>query len=157
GSSVALAKLDLASGNLDTVFSPLAANGFLFSGIGTSLGTVYALTASGTSLYVGGDFNSYRGVAGNANALAKLDLTSGAIAPTFSPATNGFPTSLASQVVSALAVSGSSLYVGGNFSNYRSGTGNANGIAKLDLSSGALDTTFSPPTTNGFDFPGTVT
>jgi hypothetical protein len=136
-----LAKLDLASGALDTTFSPAAKNGFD--------APVNALAVSGTSLYVGGLFGAYRGVAHSANHLAKLDLTSGALDATFSPPANNGPNS----GVFALAASSSSLYVGGYFTQYRSDS--ANYLAKVDLATGALDTTFSPQGTasNGFNNP----
>lgn len=124
-----IAKLDLTSGALDGTFSP-ATNGFDDD--------VWVLTATSNAVFAGGGFGSYRGVAGSANHIAKLDAASGALDTTFSPATNGFD-----DWVYALAVSGTSLYVGGEFSAYRGAT-NAFGLAKLDIASGALDTTFSP-------------
>ncbi len=134
-----IAKLDLNTGALDTTFSPPGANGFDHS--------VYALAVSGSSLYVGGHFSAYRGVANSAKNIAKLDLTTGALDTTFSPpGANGF-----NYVVNALAVSGTSLYVGGWFTSYKGVANSAKNIAKLDLTTGALDTTFSPPGANGFD------
>ncbi len=140
-----LAKLDLTTGALDTTFSPVGqnANGFDVD--------VFALTTSGTSLYVGGDFTRYKGVNASANRLAKLDLTTGAIDSTFSPAgqnANGFDAA-----VNALALSGNVLYVGGNFTRYKGVNSSANRLAKLDATTGALDATFSPvgQNANGFD------
>jgi hypothetical protein len=98
---------------------------------------------------VGGTFSAYQGVASSANDLAKLDLVTGAQDATFSPpgaTANGFNGSVAS-----LYASGTSLYVGGGFTAYQGAAGAANRIAKLDLTSGALDTTFSPAAANGFD------
>ena len=142
GSANYIAKLDLNTGALDTTFSPPAANGFN--------GTVYALTSAGSSLYVGGAFTAYKGVANSARRIAKLNLTSGALDTTFSPsAANGF-----NGTVYALTSAGSSLYLGGAFTSYKGVAGSANRIAKLNLITGALDTTFSPPASNGFD--GTV-
>lgn len=137
-SAMALAKLDLVTGVLDKTFSPPANNGF--SGIGCSL------AIAGTSLYVGGSFDDYRGA--SANNIAKLDLVTGALDTTFSPPTNnGFD-----DRVCMLAASMTSLYVTGNFTEYRGDS--ANRVAKLDLVTGALDTTFSPPANNGFDGSG---
>ena len=134
-----IAKLDLTTGALDTTFSPPSANGFN--------GDVPALTVSGTSLYVGGGFTAYRGVANSANRIAKLNLSTGDLDPTFSPpGTNGFDGS-----VYALTVSDTSLYVGGSFTRYRGVADSAKSIAKLNLSTGDLDPTFSPPGANGFD------
>ena len=143
-----LAKLDLTSGALDTTFSPpgQTANGFNVD--------VLALATSSTSLYVGGDFNQYRGAANSAIRLAKLDLTSGALDTTFSPPgqnANGFDA-----VVEALALDGTSLYVGGAFNNYKGVNNSANSLAKLDATSGALDTTFGPAGQNGNGFDADV-
>jgi hypothetical protein len=138
GSASKIAKLDATTGALDTTFSPPGANGFS--------DTVAAVAAYGSSLYVGGYFTGYRGVAGSATRLAKLDLTSGALDTTFSPrAANGFD-----DVVLTFAFAGTSVYAGGGFSVYRGAT-SLNRIAKLDLTSGAADTTFSPPGANGFN------
>ena len=102
---------------------------------------------SGSSLYVGGGFTSYRGIANSAKHLAKLDLTNGSLDTTFSPSgNNGF-----NSYVNALIVAGSSLYVGGFFTDYRGIANSAKNIAKIDLGSGNLDTTFSPSGNNGFD------
>lgn len=138
-----IAKLDLASGALDTTFSPPGANANGFDV------TAHALATAGTSVYVGGIFTSYKGVANSANFVAKLDFTSGAIDTTFSPAgaaTNGFDLD-----VFALAASSTSLYVGGDFNGYKGVANSAIRLAKLDLTTGALDATFSPPNANGFD------
>ncbi|MCM2278901.1 MAG: hypothetical protein NDJ89_12570 [Oligoflexia bacterium] len=140
-----LAKLDLASGAIDTGFSPVGVN---LNGFNMY---VFSLAINGSSLYVGGAFSTYKGVAGSASALAKLDLVTGAIDTIFSPVgagLNGFNSS-----VWTLAVSGASLYVGGVFTAYKGVADSALRIAKLDLSSGAIDTTFSPPGAglNGFD------
>jgi hypothetical protein len=146
-----IAKLDFTTGAIDTTFSPAGAtaNGFdkdvsalAVSGVGVNI-----------SLYVGGRFTAYRGVASSANGLAKLDGINGSIDTTFSPpgaTTNGFN----GNVVSALTVAANSLYVGGDFTAYRGVASSANRIAKLDLTTGAIDTTFSPPGAgNGFDQP----
>ena len=55
--------------------------------------------------------------------------------------------------VLALATAGTSVYVGGVFGTYRGGS--ATCVAKLDKTTGALDTTFSPPGAglNGFPNP----
>ncbi|MFO0676989.1 MAG: hypothetical protein U0169_10660 [Polyangiaceae bacterium] len=139
------AKLDLTTGAIDTTFSPPGgtANGFEQ--------VVSAVAVSGNSVYAGGYFTTYRGSANSANYLAKMDVTSGALDTAFSPpgtTANGFD-----QGVTALATAGTSLYVGGTFTAYRGEQDSARRLAKLDLVSGALDTTFSPPgaTANGFD------
>jgi hypothetical protein len=137
-----IAKLKRPSCELDQTFSPADSNGFN--------GEVTALVVAASSLYAGGNFNSYRGVVDSANRIAKLDLNTGAIDTTFTPSGNdGF-----SSTIWAMTATTSSLYVGGEFSQYRyKGVANSTkSIAKLDLITGALDTTFSPPASNGFSY-----
>jgi hypothetical protein len=145
GNARAIAKLDLATGVLDTTFSPPGTNGFD--------GTVLAFAVASDALYVGGTFSEYRGVADSAHYVAKLDLASGALDPTFSPpgpTANGFAGGRIYPGVYSLVASPTSLYVGGTFSNYRGVSGSAYAIAKLDRASGVIDTIFSPPDVNGF-------
>jgi len=139
-----VAKLDAATCELDATFS--ASGGFEDS--------VYALAVSGNSLYVGGRFTAYRGA--SANRIAKLDTTTGALDQVFSPsATNGFVSNLfpVEAAVFTLAVAGSSVFAGGQFTDYRGVADSAWAIAKLDATTGVLDTTFSPAGlgNNGFD------
>jgi trimeric autotransporter adhesin len=149
--SNAIAKLDLATGNIDTTFNPPGANANGFAGTGGSPGTVFALAISGTSLYVGGGFSAYRGVPNAAYNLAKLDAVSGALDTTFSP--NGASANGFNSTVYALQVAGNALYVGGEFTRYKNVAGSANRLAKLNLTSGALDASFGPngASANGFD------
>ena len=107
-----------------------AANGFN--------NAVSALVTDGTSVFVGGAFTTYRGAP--ANRIAKLS-TSGILDTNFSPSTgaNG-----ANDVVSALFYSSGSVYLGGNFTQYR-GTA-ANRVTKVDAVTGVKNTTFSPDT-----------
>jgi hypothetical protein len=121
-----LAKVDPGSGNLDTTFTQSTGMGYI----------VYALVVSGSSLYVGGYFTTYRG--SPAEKLAKVDLGSGNLDTTFTQSTG------LDGDVRALALSGTSLYVGGHFTTYRGAT--AQGLAKVDLGSGNLDTTFTQST-----------
>jgi trimeric autotransporter adhesin len=127
GSPVAyLAKVDLLSGTVDPNFGAA----------GVTNGVVYALAGAGTSLYVGGYFQSYAGLP--AQNLAKVDLSTGALDQGFTqPVGIGTPT----QWVLSLLASGSSLYAGGNFTSYRSAS--VSSLIKVDLASGALDTTFA--------------
>jgi hypothetical protein len=81
-------------------------------------------------------------------ALAKLDATSGNLDTVFNQAA-GFtePTGTPGYSpvgVTALALSGNALYVGGNFAGYRGTTRYL--MAKLDPNSGALDPQFIPVT-----------
>jgi hypothetical protein len=125
-----LAKLDSVTGALDTNFT-LPSSGFD--------NYVHALAIAGSSLYVGGQFSTYRGLSWQ--SLVKLDSASGVVDPVFSSA-GPFDAS-----VSALAVSGTSLFVGGSFYFY--GADGAEGVAKVDLTTGILDTTFTQA--SGFD------
>lgn len=129
-------KVDKTSGDKDDTFSPN-------SGANGTNSLVYALAASGSHLYLGGSFTSYRGTA--ANYVTKVDLASGVKDTTFSPASgaNG-----ASTQVNSLAFVGTSLYVGGNFTLYRGAA--ANYVARVS-EVGTLDTTFNPAA----DFNGT--
>jgi hypothetical protein len=141
-----IAKLS-TSGVFDTAFSN---NLDVVSGTKATTsgfnGTVYCIALDGTSLYVGGIMTSFKGGSNNAKAIAKLS-TSGVfdtafsdnldVAPGTKAATSGF-----SGIVQAIAVSGTSIYVGGTFSTFKGVTNNANKIAKLSTS-GVFDTAFS--------------
>jgi hypothetical protein len=127
------------SNNLDVVSGTKATT----SGFG---GIVYGIAVDGTSLYVVGNFTSFKGTGNNAKAIAKLS-TSGVFDTAFSnnldvssgvkASTSGF-----SGVVYAIAVSGASIYAGGSFTSFKGVTNNANKIAKLSTS-GVFDTAFS--------------
>jgi trimeric autotransporter adhesin len=123
GSAHTLAKLALADATLDTTFSPAAANG--------TDGNVFALLALGGSLYVGGSFTLYRGVAGSASGLAKLDLVSGDLDTAFGA--NGLPSGYN---VDSFGGVGGTLYLGGLFRRYRSTV--CWFLARVDAASGAL-------------------
>ena len=92
---------------------------------GVSISRVFALAVSGNSLYVGGDF-AFAGGA-TANRVARFDATTQAWASLGSGAANGVRGSFAS--VTALAVSGSSVYVGGPFS--QAGVSPTNNVARF--------------------------
>ncbi len=121
-----LSKVDLMTGIVDPNFGTA----------GVTNGVVYALAASGASLYVGGEFQTFAGLP--AQNLAKVDINTGALDQGFTQST-GLGTS--TQWVMSLLTSGSSLYVGGTFSSYRSAS--VPGLIKVDLTSGALDTSFA--------------
>ncbi len=110
------------------------------NGVGKAGSIVYALAVMGSDLYVGGSFTTvnYGGSGGTpevtANNIAKFDTTTN----TWSALSNGNGNGVSGKYVSALAVMGSDLYVGGLFAtaNY-GGTGGtpavpANNIAKFD-------------------------
>jgi len=131
-----IAKMDTTNATLDGTFNP----GVGANGTGS---TVFTIAISGSDIYLGGLFTTYRSAA--ANYIAKVD-SSGVLDTTFSPAsgTNGFSGS--STTVYSLGVLGSSVYAGGAFQTYRGQV--ACSIAKLS-DTGILDTTFSPAGSNG--------
>ena len=122
-----LSKVDLLTGSIDPNFATA----------GVTNGVVYALAASSTALYVGGQFQTFASLP--AQNLAKIDLNTGGLDRTFTQSTGLGPP--ASGWVMSLLANGSSLYVGGTFTNYRSGS--TSSLIKIDLTSGALDTTFA--------------
>jgi hypothetical protein len=105
---------------------------------------VKSLTVSGSSIYAGGDFTSYRG-SSNANRIMKLDTTSGNLDTTFNSGTTG-----PSSTVNSIIVNGSSMYIAGKFTTYR-GSNNGKYIAKLNSSTGVMDTTFNSSTSGPDD------
>ena len=122
-----------ANGTLDLSFDP---------GTGAN-STIYALAldASG-NVYVGGVFSSVNGVP--RLRVAKLSST-GALDPTFNQSGGG-----ASATVNAIAPPDGAgrIVIGGAFSTYNGVT--ARRIARLNITTGALDTGFNPGGT-GFD------
>ena len=92
-----IAAIDTATAN-PTAFNPGADS------------NVYALALSGTTLYAGGDFNFIQGASGGPYSryfIAAIDTASGN-PTTWNPNANG--------TVAALALTGTTLYTGGNFS-----------------------------------------
>jgi Domain of unknown function (DUF5122) beta-propeller len=122
-----LAKIDATTCAIDPVF--VGGGGF-----GTQAGsTVYALAISGSSLYVVGNVTAYRGAP--IPRMVKLDLTTGAADPAFSPSPQP------DAPPAAIVVSGTSVYVGGEFTHI--GGIAAPYLAKLDAATGAVDTAFA--------------
>ena len=98
--------------------------------VGTFVGTVGTLAVSGSTVYVGGDFDSIGGE--RRNHIAAIDATSGK-ATAWDPNADG--------LVGALAVSGSRIYAGGFF---RSIGGEArDDIAAIDAATGKV-TSWAP-------------
>ena len=123
-----IAALDATTG-LATVWNP-----------GTD-GIVETITVNGSTTYAGGLFLNAGGQA--RNYIAALDATTG-LATTWNPAASGSPGSIG---VGAIAVSGSTIYVGGDFTSIG---GQARGrIAALDATT-ALATAWNPGAA-GFD------
>jgi len=117
------AKVDTTNGTVDSSWNPNLNN------------TVWAIVVDGSSVYLGGDFSGSNSVNGSAtrNRAAKVDTTNGTVDASWNPNL--------SNTVNALAVSGSSVYLGGTFSGANSVNGSAtrNRAAKVDTTNGAVD------------------
>ena len=123
-----LARLN-ADGSLDTAWNPIPTNGSVDA----------ILVDSSDNLYVGGSFKNIGGQA--RNGLARLS-SSGAVDPTWNPVP---PNLLGGDDIMALALdpSGSSLYVGGNFTSIGGQT--RQHLAKISTSgSGTADPAWNP-------------
>jgi Domain of unknown function (DUF5122) beta-propeller len=111
---------------------------------------VTKLLLSGSSLYVGGKFSQYGNLP--AGALAKVDTTTGLPDPQFTRGSaftgSPSPTVDADPLVYSIVLQDNSLYVGGFFTTYRGQP--AELLAKLDATTGDLDTTFTQP--QGFSY-----
>ena len=140
-----LVKLDAATCALDTAFTQavMFAGNVLPYAFVPDVTSVYAIASGGSSLYVGGNFSSYRGLP--AGGLAKLDLVTGQLDQTFTQATG------VDGAITAIAASADSVFIGGTYSHYRGATvGLPNGFPqKLSAVSGDIDPTFSAPSTSG--------
>ncbi len=122
-----IARYDLMA---DT-WSSLAENGLDIA----FFNAVNALAISGNSLYVGGHFTStFDGTTTNLNKIARYDLMTN----TWSPLTgSGLDSHFPLNEVNELAISGNSLYVGGNFTRTFDGTTtNLNSIAQYNMTNG---------------------
>jgi beta-propeller uncharacterized protein DUF5122 len=99
-------------------------------------GLVRAIAVSGSDVYVGGDFLGANSIGGqNRNRIAKLSAASG-------NAFSGFNAGTVNDVVSAIAVSGSDVYVGGTFTSI--GGQSRDQIAKLSATSGNAFSAWNP-------------
>jgi len=128
-----LAKIDAATCVLDETFT--AGGGF-----GPEAGfSVTSLAVSGDNLFVGGNFVSYRGTA--ANAVVKINATTGALDPQFSVGSGSDAAG-----VSTVVVAGGSVYVGAGFSHINGVA--ATYLAKLDINTGAVDSNFNGPSSS---------
>ena len=104
-------------------------------------GEVDALAVSGSDLYVGGGFSTMNGATARVD-LAKIPISGdGTVDASWDPHSNG--------TVSALAVSGSDVYVGGNFSTLNGGTAARLFLAKIPAAGdGTVDPSWAPNANN---------
>lgn len=91
------------------------------------------LLLSGSSVFLGGNFNYYNGV-DYINYLAKVDAVTGNVDASWKPNPNYY--------VKTMVLSGGSIYTGGDFTSI--GGQSINCLAKLDPGTGAADATFKP-------------
>ena len=110
----------LSNGTVDSSWNP------------APTGEVDALAVSGSTVFVGGQFNKIDGDS-SAGFLAAVDATTGALKSGWSDS------NLPNNNVSALAVSGSTVYVGGAFTSV-GGDSSAKHLAALSTATGALQT-----------------
>jgi hypothetical protein len=102
-------------------------NGSSWSALGSGVNNVFALAASGNNLYVGGNFTDAGGVAAN-----NIAVWNGSSWSALGSGVSGV-TGIKNRYVTALAVSGNNVYVGGSFTN--AGGVAANNIAMWNGSS----------------------
>jgi trimeric autotransporter adhesin len=125
--------LTVLGGNLDLDAFNASSGAFLTGAAPSADGPVVRLLTSGDTVYVAGHFSQLGGAA-HAH-LGAFSSSTGAVIPSFAPAVSG---SLGgSPGVTALALSGSRLYIGGQFTAV-GGAGHL-AIAAVDAGSGAVD------------------
>jgi hypothetical protein len=125
-----LAALDATTGTANAAFNPILA-------MANGAPTVDALAISGPTLYAAGNFDSINGTV--RRTIAALN-ANGTVVTSFAPAPTYFGCVPCATVV-ALAVSGSTVYVGGSFDTI--GTASRNNIAGLSTADGTA-TAFNP-------------
>lgn len=140
---ISIAALNASDGRATLTFNPTATNS------GGGIGVVNALALSGSTLYVGGTFNTIGGLPRNNLAALSLGLpVDGLAVPSFDPSPSRAACAACGSVA-ALAVSGSTVYAGGLFDQI--GGQSRRYLAGLDAASG-LATAFNPsPNGNIFD------
>jgi hypothetical protein len=109
-------------------------------------GAAYKSAEANGMLYVGGSFTSVTAAAGTSpsgtftrNHILAFNAGTGSISTTFAPDVNGD--------VWAIVPSGTSLYIGGSFSSVNGVA--RRGLAKIDATTGAVDTAFNAGLTSG--------
>jgi len=125
-----IAKLNNTNGEADAIWNPNANN------------AVYAIAISGSDIYVGGVFNGSNSIGGQPrNRLARLNNTNGQADESWNPNAN--------DIVRTIAISGSDIYVGGEFNGSNSiGGQTRNRIAKLNNTTGQADASWNPNVNN---------
>jgi hypothetical protein len=120
-----LAKIDSNSGALDTAFTqPVGLNDI-----------VLGMASNGSALFVGGRFTTYRGA--NCNAMAKVDLATGALDTAFTQAA-ALPVQT---LVTAVGTNGPYVYFTDNSATYAGVP--APSFGRANSATGAYDTTFA--------------
>ena len=109
-------------------------------------GAAYKSAEANGMLYVGGSFTSVTAAAGTTptgtftrNHILAFNAATGSISTSFAPNVNGD--------VWAIVPSGTSLYIGGSFSSVNGVA--RRGLAKVDATTGAVDTSFNAALTSG--------
>ncbi len=115
--AIAVSGTDIYVGGLFTSAGGVASriakwSGTAWSALGQGIdaGTVKAIAVSGSDIYIGGSFTKVNASNINANHIAKWNSSTG-----WSSLTNGSINGIGGSEVDAIAVSGSDVYVGGNF------------------------------------------
>ena len=106
-------------------------NGELLPFLANTNGPVTAMASDGTSLFIGGDFTTVKGVA--RRGLAKINLATGAVDPTFE---------VTSGPVDDMVIVGSRLYIVGEFNTVNGQTRTR--AAAVNTTTELLDPTFNP-------------
>lgn len=133
-----IAAFDATTGQVDTAFNPVLD------------GRVEALEAVGTSVVVGGWFNTVNGV--SQRGITKLSTLTGARDVAFNASLDK---STAGSIVNSLAVRGSRLFIGGRFVGINKIK--RSNLAALNPATGAVDAGFNLPVTGARPGTGTTT
>jgi len=108
--------------------------------------TVYSIVQVGNTIVVGGNFSRVQNFNTSAiiprNNVFAFDATTGKVSTTFNPD----PSNVVYKVQAA--ADGKSVYVGGRFQS-AAGMAMPSRLFKADVATGAVDTSFAPPTING--------
>jgi hypothetical protein len=128
-----LAAIDASTGEVDPSWNPKA----------NSTVTSLALSPDGRRVYAGGGFTRVGST--TRNRLASIDATTGAVDGQWNAGTN--------DIVRSLAVSGNSVYVGGDFTAVTAPNTPTTGesrtrLARVDGATGALDSSWKPTADN---------